>query len=180
MGEIAVLRLGHRIERDKRLTTHVGLTARAFGASVMYFSGDMDSSVINSIKDVVGRWGGQFTVIHVGDWRGLVRRWLESDGVVVHLTMYGTPLVDVIDELRRLWRDRKILTVIGGEKVDPDIYSLASYNISITTQPHSEVAALAVFLDWLHQGEEMKRTFNNAKIRVIPSPRGKKVIKGTD
>ncbi len=28
---IAVLRLGHRPERDKRITTHVALTSRAFG-----------------------------------------------------------------------------------------------------------------------------------------------------
>ncbi|MCG7848715.1 MAG: tRNA (cytidine(56)-2'-O)-methyltransferase, partial [ANME-2 cluster archaeon] len=30
---IVVLRLGHRPERDQRVTTHVGLTARALGAS---------------------------------------------------------------------------------------------------------------------------------------------------
>ena len=29
---ITVLRLGHRISRDKRITTHVALVARAFGA----------------------------------------------------------------------------------------------------------------------------------------------------
>ena len=30
--EVAVLRLGHRPGRDNRMTTHVGLTARALGA----------------------------------------------------------------------------------------------------------------------------------------------------
>ena len=35
MGDIVVLRLGHRPERDARVTTHVGLTARALGASGM-------------------------------------------------------------------------------------------------------------------------------------------------
>jgi len=29
---ITVLRIGHRISRDKRITTHVALVARAFGA----------------------------------------------------------------------------------------------------------------------------------------------------
>ncbi len=29
---LSVLRLGHRRERDKRITSHLGLTARAFGA----------------------------------------------------------------------------------------------------------------------------------------------------
>jgi tRNA (cytidine56-2'-O)-methyltransferase len=32
MGLLAVFRLGHRVQRDKRLTTHVALVARAFGA----------------------------------------------------------------------------------------------------------------------------------------------------
>ena len=30
---IIVLRIGHRIGRDKRITTHVALVARAFGAN---------------------------------------------------------------------------------------------------------------------------------------------------
>ena len=29
---ITILRIGHRISRDKRITTHVALVARAFGA----------------------------------------------------------------------------------------------------------------------------------------------------
>ena len=29
---LSVLRLGHRRQRDKRITSHLGLTARAFGA----------------------------------------------------------------------------------------------------------------------------------------------------
>ncbi|MCC6052717.1 MAG: tRNA (cytidine(56)-2'-O)-methyltransferase, partial [Desulfurococcaceae archaeon] len=33
MRKIYVLRYGHRPERDKRVTTHVALVARAFGAS---------------------------------------------------------------------------------------------------------------------------------------------------
>jgi tRNA (cytidine56-2'-O)-methyltransferase len=33
MRRITVLRLSHRVGRDERVTTHVGLTARAFGAS---------------------------------------------------------------------------------------------------------------------------------------------------
>ena len=32
---VIILRLGHRPERDKRITTHVALTARAFGAEGM-------------------------------------------------------------------------------------------------------------------------------------------------
>ncbi|MDH5460400.1 MAG: tRNA (cytidine(56)-2'-O)-methyltransferase, partial [Candidatus Bathyarchaeota archaeon] len=33
MPKVVVLRWGHRLQRDPRLTTHVALTARALGAS---------------------------------------------------------------------------------------------------------------------------------------------------
>ena len=33
---ISILRLGHRISRDKRITTHVALVARAFGANNIF------------------------------------------------------------------------------------------------------------------------------------------------
>ena len=36
---VTVLRLGHRRERDKRITSHLGLTARAFGADQIVLSG---------------------------------------------------------------------------------------------------------------------------------------------
>ena len=43
-------------------------------------------------------------------------------------------------------------------------------------QPHSEVAALAVFLDsWLGPLDS-KSMFEGAQIKVLPSPRGKVVI----
>ena len=35
---IGVLRLGHRRERDKRITSHLGLTARAFGADEVFLA----------------------------------------------------------------------------------------------------------------------------------------------
>ena len=60
MTRAAVLRIGHRPERDQRVTTHVGLTARALGAEGMYLAAD-DKGVVQSIADVVNRWGGAFT-----------------------------------------------------------------------------------------------------------------------
>ncbi|MEM3095641.1 MAG: tRNA (cytidine(56)-2'-O)-methyltransferase [Nitrososphaerota archaeon] len=174
------MRLGHRIERDKRLTTHVGLTARAFGACHMYYSGEMDKTVSGSLTRVADMWGGSFGVSYIGDWRSFLQKWRETGGLVVHLTMYGLPLKNVIGELRGMWRDRKTLVVVGGEKVQPEIFQLAHYNVSVTTQPHSEVAALAVFLDWLQQGDELDKEYQEARMRVMPSPRGKRVITTTD
>jgi len=59
MPAVAVLRIGHRPERDQRVTTHVGLAARALGARGMYLAAD-DPGVIKSIEDVASRWGGDF------------------------------------------------------------------------------------------------------------------------
>ena len=54
--KVEVLRLGHRIIRDQRVTTHVGLVARAFGANSMIFCGQRDEGVIETINKVVGVW----------------------------------------------------------------------------------------------------------------------------
>ncbi|HJK21992.1 MAG TPA: tRNA (cytidine(56)-2'-O)-methyltransferase, partial [Methanocorpusculum sp.] len=49
--ESYILRIGHRPERDQRVTTHVGLSSRALGASGMYLAAD-DQKVADSIADV--------------------------------------------------------------------------------------------------------------------------------
>ncbi len=167
--EVYVLRLGHRPERDKRISTHVALTARAFGAKGIYFD-TYDESVFESVKDVVKRWGGEFFIEHV-NWRRLLR---EFDGLKVHLTMYGIPLLEKLNEIRKADR---VLVIVGAEKVPKEVYEMSDLNISIGNQPHSEVAALAVFLDRVLNGLVFKLEFPDAKIRVIPCERGKKVVR---
>jgi tRNA (cytidine56-2'-O)-methyltransferase len=169
MAEVAVLRVGHRPSRDQRVTTHVGLAARALGARGMYLAA-RDSGVVTSIRDVVGRWGGDFFIEDQVSWKRCILEWKESGGVVVHLTMYGEPLASSEAELRE--KDR-LLVVVGAEKVPGEIYGLADYNIAVTGQPHSEISSLAVFLDHLFSGEELGRSFPGARIRIVPSPDGK-------
>lgn len=166
MTEIAVLRIGHRPERDQRVTTHVGLAARALGAQGMYLATE-DKGVLESIKDVVIRWGGDFFIQDRVSWKLCIRDWKQSGGVVVHLTMYGERVQDREQDIRL--HDR-ILIVVGAEKVPGEIFGLADYNIAISGQPHSEISSLAVFLDRLLQGTELNAEFPRAKIRVIPSP----------
>jgi tRNA (cytidine56-2'-O)-methyltransferase len=168
---VAVLRLGHRPERDKRITTHIGLVSRAFGADEMLLSG-RDPSVEESLDDVVKRWGGGFHLKADVSWKGEIARWREDGGKVVHLTMYGSRLQDVIDDIRH---SDRILVVVGAEKVPPEIYELADWNVAIGSQPHSEVAALAVFLDYLMEGRELAKDFEGG-LKIIPSARGKQVI----
>ncbi len=165
------MRLGHRPERDKRITTHVGLVARAFGAEEMLLSG-RDSSVEESLADVVKRWGGGFRLRADVSWHGEVGRWKEAGGKVVHLTMYGSNLPNVIDEIRCC---EEIMVAVGAEKVPREMYELADWNVAVGGQPHSEVAALAVFLDRLFQGRELGEEFEGG-LKIIPSPRGKQVL----
>lgn len=168
-SEAAVLRLGHRPERDQRVTTHVGLTARALGAARFFLAAD-DLGVVRSISDVVDRWGGDFRAENDVKWRRCIADWKADGGVVVHLTMYGLNLPDVIDEVRS--HDR-VMAVVGAEKVPGEVYGLADYNVAVTNQPHSEIAGLAVFLDRLFEGRELAADFPRAKIRVVPSAHGK-------
>lgn len=164
--EVYVLRLGHREKRDKRISTHVALTARAFGAKGIYFT-VYDEKVFESVSDIVKRWGGTFFIEYIENWKRFLRKF---DGIKVHLTMYGIPLTQKMDEIKRA---EKILVIVGAEKVPSEVYELSDYNISIGNQPHSEVAALAVFLDRVLDGKVFDLKFKDAEIEVIPSERGK-------
>jgi len=172
--EISILRLFHRVERDKRVTTHLALVGRAFCASRMFYTGDRDRRLEEKIREVNNRFGGAFEVIYIDNPIQLIKRWKEDGGTVVHLTMYGVPLLDIMDELRNF---SKILLIVGSEKVPRIYYEISDYNVSITTQPHSEIAAAAVFLDRLLEGKEFYTEFSNARYKVVPSPKGKKLIR---
>ncbi|MEM7816215.1 MAG: tRNA (cytidine(56)-2'-O)-methyltransferase [Candidatus Aenigmatarchaeota archaeon] len=170
---IWVLRVGHRIDRDKRLSTHCGLVARAFGADKIIYSGQKDSKMEESINSVTRGWGGNFRIEHTESARKVINEW---KGKTVHLTMYGIPLRRKIRTIRKF---KRLLVVIGGEKVPPEIYQECDWNISVTSQPHSEVAALAVFLHEYFSGKELDKSFKGAKRVVIPQERGKKVVSNT-
>jgi tRNA (cytidine56-2'-O)-methyltransferase len=170
MKKVCILRLGHRPFRDKRATTHVGLAARAFGADGMYLAAE-DRGLTESVRDVVARWGGEFFIRDGVSWKACVRSWKERGGTVVHLTMYGLPIQEVIGDIRE---KEEVLIVVGAEKVPGEIYGLADYNVSVTSQPHSEVSSTAVFLDHLFGGAELDRTYPDAELRVYPSSSGKR------
>lgn len=171
MPKILVLRLGHRRERDKRVSTHCCLVARAFGAESLIYTGERDANMEKTVKKVIEKWGGKFSVRYENNWRKFVKRW---KGLRIHLTMYGLPLA-AISKIRKL--KKPLLIIIGSEKVPAEIYSLADYNISVTSQPHSEVAALAVFLHEFFSGKEINKKFRKAKLRIVPQEKGKKVLK---
>jgi len=170
-----VLRLGHRPQRDKRLSTHLLLAARAFGASGSFYAGTRDPGLEESIRKIVRDWGGDFSVEYTGNWRRVVRDW---EGGVVHLTMYGLPMQDVVHEVAA--GEEPLLVVVGGPKVPGDVFGLADWNISVTLQPHSEVSALALFLHMLCGDEGLSREYPGARLRIVPSARGKELAVSKD
>ena len=167
---VAVLRLGHRPSRDKRVSTHLLLAARAFGAKKAYYTGIQDDSLEESIRKIAADWGGDFSLEYASGWKPVLGSW---EGKVVHLTMYGLPFQDVVGEIRSDPSPK--LIVVGGAKVPGEVYGAAHWNVAVTGQPHSEVSALALFLHELYEGRELGLDFPGARLRVIPQARGKKL-----
>lgn len=162
---IKVLRLGHRRGRDDRISTHVGLTARQWGADKIVFSGESDDNMIESQRDIIDRWGGNTEVEYREDWKKLIK---DFKGLSIHLTMYGLRIDEEIEGLREEFEDRDLLVIVGAEKVPRWVYTHVDYNISVGNQPHSEIAALAVFLDRV-QVDGIRQDFEGADINVEPS-----------
>jgi len=164
---VEVLRLGHRAGRDPRLSTHLALAARALGAERMLLH-PPDPDLAKRVAAVSARWGGRFEVVGCPDWRAAVRSF---DGTSVHLTMYGEPLDRVAPRLRRA---KRILAIVGGAKVPSAVYQLADLNVAVGHQPHSEVAALALFLDRVI-GLPGPGAWPGARAEIVPMARGKRV-----
>ncbi len=167
MAEIRVLRIGHRPDRDKRVTTHTALTARALGAKGVLVD-SKDPKLEENVRSVVDRFGGDFSIETGVQWRKVLR---EFDGKIAHLTMYGMR----VDEAVPLLQDDDLLVVVGAEKVPAEIYQLATVNVSVGNQPHSEIAALAIFMDRLTAGQALYQE-RGGRMKVIPNDRGKTVI----
>lgn len=174
--KIVVLRWGHRPQRDARLTTHVALAARALGASGFLLSDTVDEKIRETVEKVTRNWGGKFFFEMGTPWKSAVRDWKAKGGIVVHLTAYGENIQtsDVLDRIRK--SGKNVLLMVGSQKVPKEFFSsdVSDFNVSIGNQPHSECAALAVFLDRLFEGKELAKKFRKAKIKIIPQERGKK------
>jgi tRNA (cytidine56-2'-O)-methyltransferase len=174
------LRWGHRPQRDARLTTHVALAARALGASGFVLSDIMDKKLEESVEKVTENWGGKFFFEMGKPWRSFVREWRAKGGVVVHLTVYGENLQTspVLDKIRQ--SGKNVLVLVGSQKVPGDFFlgNVSDFNVAVGNQPHSECAALAVFLDRFFEGKELAKGYKKAKIKVVPQERGKKTIAG--
>ena len=165
---ITVLRLGHRISRDKRITTHVALVARAFGADNIIIS-TKDQQIEENIRSICKRFGGDFNIKTGLNHKKIIKQW---GGNIVHLTMYGETLDKSINAIDK---KKDLLIIVGAEKVPPEIYEMADFNVSVGNQPHSEVASLAIFLDRYNGGRWQEKQFDG-KIEILPNNTRKNVI----
>ncbi|MEM3442442.1 MAG: tRNA (cytidine(56)-2'-O)-methyltransferase [Candidatus Bathyarchaeia archaeon] len=179
MPKIVVLRWGHRPQRDARLTTHVALTARALGATGFILSDVKDEKIRETIEKVTKNWGGPFQIEIGRPWKEVVKEWRSKGGIVVHLTAYGENIQssDVLQRIKATGKD--ILIIVGSQKVPGEFFSseVSDYNVAIGNQPHSECSSLAIFLDRFFEGKELTKSFEGAKVRIVPQKRGKKIVK---
>ena len=176
---ITVLRLGYRVGRDPRINTHLGLVARALGANQFLVSGDNNHKMFNTINQVKKTFGGTFNTKHLESPMNWIRKFKSEEGengTVIHLTMYGEDYRKIVKEIPK---DKPLTIVVGGAKVPASIYRMADYNVSVGNQPHSEVAALALILDKIFEGNSIDQTFSNPKLEIIPNLDGKNVIDHT-
>jgi len=164
---VIVYRYGHRIARDKRITTHVALVARAFDADGIVID-TKDEGIEESVKKVVEKFGNDFFIKTGVPWKKFFGEW---KGKIVHLTMYGERIDNVINEIKK---HDNILVVVGSEKVPGEFYEIADYNVAIGNQPHSEVAALAIFLHFLTDGKWLEKKFDGI-VEIEPCKKGKKI-----
>ena len=96
----------------------------------------------------------------------------ESKPIIIHLTMYGEPFKEVIPNIPK---DKPVVVVVGGAKVPGELFKVSDFNIAVGNQPHSEVAALALFLDSWTDGEGFNREFSEPQLVISPSKSGKDV-----
>ncbi|MFA6804709.1 MAG: tRNA (cytidine(56)-2'-O)-methyltransferase [Candidatus Methanomethylophilaceae archaeon] len=168
MADIWIMRIGHRPERDKRVTTHVALSSRALGAKGIYVDTE-DPKLEENIHSVVERFGGDYTIKTGVTWKQATK---DFKGKIVHLTMYGQR---VDEALPKIPRDEDIMIIVGAEKVPFEVYERADFNVSVGNQPHSEIAALAIFLDRFTEGKALYAD-RDGMMTVVPNERGKTVV----
>jgi len=173
--KIEVLRIGQRLVRDDRVTTHVALVSRAFGATKIIMQ-EVNPDIKHTISEINRVWGSKFEVEIIDNWKKILKSKKNQSFKIVHLTMYGEIINSVIDEIRK---EEQILVVVGAEKVPREVYDLADYNVAIGNQPHSEISALAVLLDRVSDGKQLLKKQVNAQREIIPMKKGKNVLDKT-
>jgi len=169
----SVMRYAHRFVRDARVSMHCALVARAFGANEFIVCGEKDEKFEKDFESIQSRWGPFTKMEWASNWKKALKEKKKQGFCIVHLTMYG---IQIQKAKARIRKEKKVLAIIGSEKVPREVYELSDYNVAIGNQPHSEIAALAVFLHEYFEGKELNAK-KSGKLRIVPQSRGKKVVR---
>ncbi len=156
----------------------MALAARALGADGLILSDREDPKIEETLRKVSQNWGGSFSFEMGTTWREAIRRWRMKGGLIVHLTAYGEN-IETSDVLKRVKSSGKDILVIVGSQKTPDRFfaeDVSDFNVAIGNQHHSECASIAIFLDRLFEGKELARRFKDARLRILPQKRRKRVL----
>jgi tRNA (cytidine56-2'-O)-methyltransferase len=143
------------------------------GVSEFLLSGDEDDKLFENVVSVNERFGHGLSCRHEKNPLKYLRSIVKGDEKrpkIVHLTMYGEPFKSTTPSIPT---ENGVIVIVGGAKVPGEIFKISDYNIAVGNQPHSEVAALALFLDTLTEGDGFNQEFPNAKLIIHPSKSGK-------
>lgn len=157
---ITVLSIG---EKNPRVKLNLCLTARAFGAAKIIFVGRRDANISKHISAINGTWGGIFKVDFASSVKSAVEPLTKYKSV--YLTMFGLPLKQLKYTVKTY---KNILLIVTSKEYDKQVGELADFKLSITSQPHSQAAAIAIFLHEFFDGREQAMQFQNAKVKVVP------------
>ena len=69
---IEVVRIGQRLVRDDRVTTHVALVSRAFGAK--NFMTEVNPEIKDTLEKINKTWGGNFVVEFIDKWKSYCKK----------------------------------------------------------------------------------------------------------
>ncbi|MEM0149659.1 MAG: hypothetical protein QXW10_02065 [Candidatus Micrarchaeaceae archaeon] len=150
--------------------TDLCLIARAFGASEIVFTASdskLKSKSQRFCKDICRKWGGNFSVGFTDNWKAYIKG--KRNYKTVYLTRYGMPM----RQAEYVLRTYKNLLIIASfsEKIN-ELYTIADFNISITSQPHTTASSITAMLRTYYRDRELSMHFENAKYKIIPEPHG--------
>ena len=91
---IEVVRIGQRVVRDDRVTTHVALVSRAFGAEKIFMT-EVNPEIKDTLEKINKTWGGNFIVEFIDNWKSIVKNKKKDGFKIIHLSMYGEKINNI-------------------------------------------------------------------------------------
>lgn len=164
---IGILVIG---KMDYEKIVDISLTSRAFGAgNITICESDMktikkSTAYLNKIKS---NWGGNFSINFITNWKEFIKS-RKNTYKMIYLTRYGSD----IKKTNTIQTYKNIMLIVSNSENIKELYNIADFNISITTQPHTIISSIAVFLNIYYRGRELAMHFENAKYKIIPSSHG--------